>query len=139
MSFFQPSPMSPDMLATTPPTFDGLSNDSTQPEEPPRVYDIYSYANKSPNTRVIYIQTEVAADAAISQLKSKVLGFDLEWRPNFIKGYPENPVALVQLASEDTILLIHVSFMQGASSLAAIVSHLIPGNSIPGEAEGAPA
>lgn len=84
------------------------------------MYDIYSYVNKSPNTRLVYIQNKTTADVAISQLKSKVLGFDLEWRPNFIKGNPENPVALVQLASEDTILLIHVSFMQGTFSLVPI-------------------
>ena len=108
------------MLVTTPPTSDDLPNQPTQPDEPPRVYDIYSYADKSPNTRPIYIQNAATADVAISQLKSKVLGFDLEWRPNFVKGNPENPVALVQLASEDTILLIHVSFMQGTSSLTVV-------------------
>ena len=120
MPFFEPPPTSSDIFATAPLTSDGLSNDSTQPEEPLRVYDIYSYVNKSPNIRLIYIQNAATADVAISQLKTKVLGFDLEWRPNFIKGNPENPVALVQLASEDTILLIHVSFMQGTHSLAVV-------------------
>ncbi|TBU34885.1 ribonuclease H-like protein [Dichomitus squalens] len=111
MSAFQASSFSPDMVVTAASSSDSRSNDSAQPEEPPRVYDFYSYATKSPGTRLVYIQNPITADVAISQLNSKVLGFDLEWRPNFIKGNPENPVALVQLASEDTILLIHVSFM----------------------------
>lgn len=64
---------------------------------------------------MIYIQSAEAADAAISRLGAKVLGFDLEWKPNFIKGNPENPVALVQIASEDTILLIHVALMPSKS------------------------
>ncbi len=102
---------------SSPPTSvssEGMSSaetDITQPEEPPRVYDLYSYTIKSPNTQLRYIQTVEAADEAISRLNAKVLGFDLEWRPNFIRGNPENPVALVQLASEDTILLIHVALM----------------------------
>ena len=82
---------------------DTLSADSARPKEPPRVYDLYSWSAQSPNTRLVYIQNEETANIAVAQLKAKVLGFDLEWRPNFVKGYPENPVALVQLASEDTI------------------------------------
>ncbi|RPD58379.1 ribonuclease H-like protein [Lentinus tigrinus ALCF2SS1-6] len=114
MSVLLASTSSSDM--SSPPTSifsEGTSSvetDITQPEEP-RVYDLYSYTTKSPNTRMLYIQSAEAADAAISRLSTKVLGFDLEWRPNFIKGNPENPVALVQLASEDTIMLIHVALM----------------------------
>ncbi|KAF8078279.1 ribonuclease H-like domain-containing protein [Lyophyllum atratum] len=40
------------------------------------------------------------------------VGFDLEWKPTFTKNTPENPVALVQLANQDTILLIQISAMQ---------------------------
>ena len=93
---------------------DAQSNDAVQPpKEPPRVYDLYSWSAKSPSTRLVYIQNANTANVAISELKATVLGFDLEWRPNFIKGNPENPVALVQLASEDTILLIHLTYMSG--------------------------
>jgi len=38
-----------------------------------------------------------------------VIGFDLEWKPNFTKGHTENPVALIQLASADTIVLLHIA------------------------------
>ena len=119
MSIPQASPSFSDM--SSPPnstSSEGISSaetDITQPEEPPRVYDLYSYTTKSPSTRMIYIQSAEAADAAISRLGAKVLGFDLEWKPNFIKGNPENPVALVQIASEDTILLIHVALMPSKS------------------------
>ncbi|KAI8983422.1 ribonuclease H-like domain-containing protein [Trametes punicea] len=87
------------------------SNDQSPSQEPPRVYDVYSWSTKSPQTRLVYIQNVNTANKAISQLDTKVLGFDLEWKPNYIKGMPENPVALVQLASEHLILLIHVSYM----------------------------
>ena len=115
MSTFETSSRFSDMFPSATLSSNGPSNDSAQLEEPPRVYDLYSYAARSPGIRLVYIQNAATADVAVSQLNSKVLGFDLEWRPNFIKGNPENPVALVQLASEDTILLIHVSFMQGMS------------------------
>lgn len=75
------------------------------------MYDIYSWSNISPTTRLVYCQNADAANEAIAQLNSKVLGFDLEWKPNFIKGRPENPVALVQLASADLVLLIHIFHM----------------------------
>ncbi len=90
---------------------DEVLNDSAKPQEPPRVYDIYSYTNKSPGIPCTYIQNVDTANVALSTLNSKILGFDLEWRPNFVKGSPENPVALVQLASDETILLIHLTYM----------------------------
>ncbi|KAI0823109.1 ribonuclease H-like domain-containing protein, partial [Trametes gibbosa] len=82
------------------------------PKPPPRVYDTYSWSTKFPAARLVYLQNEETTNLAILQLSSKVLGFDLEWKPNFVKGRPENPVALVQLASEDLVLLIHVFHMR---------------------------
>lgn len=32
----------------------------------------------------------------------------MEWRPTFIKGQPPNRVALIQLASDKDIALVHV-------------------------------
>ena len=37
------------------------------------------------------------------------VGFDLEWKPNFVKNNPENPVALVQLATATDVYLFHLS------------------------------
>lgn len=57
-------------------------------------------------------------------LRGSVLGFDLEWRPTFKKGYPRNPVALVQLADENAMVLIQVSAMQGNLSQNHLVLYL---------------
>lgn len=37
-----------------------------------------------------------------------VLGFDLEWRPSFIKGQPQNPVALLQLSTDKFAYLFQI-------------------------------
>ncbi|KAF8499133.1 ribonuclease H-like protein [Russula emetica] len=37
---------------------------------------------------------------------------DFEWRPTFVSGRAENPIALVQVACDDEILLVQVSAMQ---------------------------
>jgi len=33
----------------------------------------------------------------------------MEWKPNFVAGHTENPVALIQLASTDAIVLLHIT------------------------------
>ncbi|KZV87217.1 hypothetical protein EXIGLDRAFT_723974 [Exidia glandulosa HHB12029] len=38
-------------------------------------------------------------------------GFDIEWRPNYAAGMPENRVALVQIASREVVLLAQVIAM----------------------------
>ncbi|KAJ2994348.1 hypothetical protein NUW54_g7565 [Trametes sanguinea] len=106
------------------------SSPEIQPQQPTRVYDIYSWKAKSPSTRLVYIQNAAAADQAISQLNSKILGFDLEWKPNFVKGRAENPVALVQLASEHLILLIHVSYMRKAAAFPEKLRELLADETI---------
>ncbi|KAJ8596470.1 ribonuclease H-like protein [Rhizopogon salebrosus TDB-379] len=71
----------------------------------------YSWRAQHPTCSLQYITDHRVADIALSQLAPGPLGFDLEWRPNFRKWEKENPVALVQLASYDTILLIQLSAM----------------------------
>jgi len=58
-----------------------------------------------------YITDVESANYFISQLKGRAIGFDAEWKPNWVKGAPENRVSLVQLADESAVLLIHVSAM----------------------------
>lgn len=82
------------------------------PKPPPRVYDIYSWRTKAPTTRLAYIRHHRTAEEEIAKFKPGLIGFDLEWRPIFVKGQRENPVSLVQLANEDTILLLQVTAMQ---------------------------
>ncbi|KAI0344108.1 ribonuclease H-like protein [Trametopsis cervina] len=69
----------------------------------------YSWQKHSPNARLVYIRDRDVMDKELAKLKPGPLGFDLEWKPNREKGVPNHPVALVQLASEDTVLLIHLT------------------------------
>ncbi|KAI0803017.1 ribonuclease H-like domain-containing protein [Irpex lacteus] len=87
-----------------------------KPKVPERVYDLYSWRNLSPTSRLVYLQDPQAVDTELANLKPGPLGFDLEWKPTYLKGAPENPVAVVQLASEDTILLIQFDSLRLAVS-----------------------
>lgn len=72
-----------------------------------------------PNQRVLWKVSSVPqavylhGDEAIAKelthwsLKEPI-GFDMEWDPTFSKGRPENPVALIQLASRTRIALIQL-------------------------------
>ncbi|KAK7468636.1 hypothetical protein VKT23_003141 [Stygiomarasmius scandens] len=62
----------------------------------------------------LYSTKAPLADAHLTVLNSynAHLGFDIEWRPNFVAGRPQNPVALVQLASDKHTFLVQVSGMR---------------------------
>ncbi|KAI8328448.1 ribonuclease H-like domain-containing protein, partial [Chlamydoabsidia padenii] len=45
----------------------------------------------------------------------KVFGLDMEWKPSFVKGRPQNPVGLIQICGVTRILLIQVAQMKGLS------------------------
>jgi hypothetical protein len=72
----------------------------------------YSWRNIHPQATLHYIRDAEQADIQVELLQGPV-GFDLEWKPNFRKGEPENPVSLVQLANNETILLLQISAMKG--------------------------
>ena len=75
---------------------------------------LYHFRDYNPIPKVSYIQTLQQATAVFGGLlPSGPLGFDLEWRPTYKKGAPENPVALIQLANEHSIMLFQVSCMRG--------------------------
>ncbi|KAH9487102.1 Werner syndrome ATP-dependent helicase [Psilocybe cubensis] len=96
------------------------------PTPPPAPTVRYSWSEYNPNISVLYIRTHQEANLQLSKLGShpQVLGFDLEWKPNFRKGAPENPVALVQLSNYDFIFLLQISSMQEfPSKLAAILAN----------------
>ncbi|KAJ3797831.1 ribonuclease H-like domain-containing protein, partial [Lentinula aff. detonsa] len=40
------------------------------------------------------------------------IGFDLEWKPNFRPGTPENPIAVIQIAYQTASYVIHVREMR---------------------------
>lgn len=77
----------------------------------------YSYKEYNPNAKVFYVRDHNVANKVLTSLHPPTgpLGFDLEWRPNFVKGGTDNPVALVQLANESTVMLFQVSAMKGNS------------------------
>ncbi|KAI9512325.1 ribonuclease H-like domain-containing protein [Russula earlei] len=80
----------------------------------PAPYDWRTFAPS--HVRLRYITSEDTANARIARMMTRpsplIVGLDFEWRPTFVAGTPENPIALVQLASEEEILLVHVSAMK---------------------------
>jgi hypothetical protein len=92
-----------------------MSSTSAPPAQVPeaQTFPPYSWKTLSPSARLLYIQTEKEANEAVSLLETDIVGFDLEWKPNYTKNQRENPVALVQIANNDYILLIQISKMRG--------------------------
>ena len=88
---------------------------SKQQQPPKKQYSLYSWRYSSPNSSIIYARDHEQTALAISMLRGEILGFDLEWQPTFVKGGTRNPVALVQLADANVMLLIQVSAMRGNS------------------------
>ena len=81
------------------------------------LYDWRAFA--APGAQLHYIRTEDGANERVARIASRqtpfAIGLDFEWRPTFVSGRAENPIALVQVACDDEILLMHVSAMQGKS------------------------
>jgi len=72
----------------------------------------YSYTVRHPERTIRYIQTYDEALAqeklSASALQGPFLGFDVEWRPNFVRGARPSRVALIQLASQHEVLLFQI-------------------------------
>ncbi|KAI0028297.1 ribonuclease H-like domain-containing protein, partial [Vararia minispora EC-137] len=87
-----------------------------QVARPPYNGPPYDWREMSPGCQVLHLNTCEAAKKALDALMSPsmppVVGFDIEWRPSFIPKQPENPVALVQISTYDTILLLQLSSIQ---------------------------
>lgn len=72
--------------------------------------------------RIIVVQTEVEANKAVRYLMSQpLLGFDTETRPTFRPG-PMNPVALLQVATDDTCFLFRLCKMGMPDSVVRLLS-----------------
>ncbi|PPQ63518.1 hypothetical protein CVT24_004746 [Panaeolus cyanescens] len=80
----------------------------------PAPTEAYSWSRYNPQATIHYLTDHNRANSVLSAsvFDGAVLGFDLEWRPNYIKGKPENPVALIQLASDSAIFLLQISGMR---------------------------
>jgi hypothetical protein len=76
-----------------------------------------------PNRDKVYTRDTQQANYQCSILHRAPVGFDLEWKPSFHRGRYENPVALVQLANKDSILLLQVSAMSGELFWYIHISH----------------
>ncbi|KAH9005962.1 hypothetical protein EDB86DRAFT_3071028 [Lactarius hatsudake] len=76
---------------------------------------LYDWRAFTANAQLHYIRTEDTANEWIARIASRpsplAIGLDLEWRPTFTSGRRENPIALVQLACDDEVLLVQVSAM----------------------------
>jgi len=84
---------------------------SAKPPPAPPPTKRYSWQENNAKTRQVYLTDADQADAELSTFKGPC-GIDIEWKPTFLKGQPENPVALLQLANSDTILLLHLCYMR---------------------------
>ncbi|KIY67573.1 ribonuclease H-like protein [Cylindrobasidium torrendii FP15055 ss-10] len=90
-------------------TSDALAEDKP-PALPP-----YNWAGQNSAATLFYVTSLPEADALLAKhlsFTSGVVGFDLEWPPTFRKGQPENPVSLVQIASQDAVFLFQISKMR---------------------------
>ena len=66
------------------------------------------------NVRPVSLRIRVAKTAddvnawLLEHRGQKTLGLDIEWKPTFTKGKPQNRASLLQLASDDDVLLVQL-------------------------------
>ena len=83
------------------------------PQEPPkRPTKHYSWRAFEPQPSFEYVTDCERADELLTALQPCAFGFDVEWKPVFLRGQPENKVALIQLANNEVVYLLQVSAMQ---------------------------
>ena len=95
---------------------------------PPCGLPCYSYLERTPNAQLYYIWETHEANIVLERSslcsqnisgKNRVyMGFDMEWAPVHQKGVPQNPVALIQLATEYEIFLLQIYRMEGKNSMS---------------------
>jgi len=104
-----------DLLLQTHETLAGARRDMSLPRNPDTLLS-YDWKTFAPGAQLHYIRSEDVANQRIARIASRpgpfTIGLDFEWRPTFVARRPENPIALVQVACDDAILLVHVSAMQ---------------------------
>jgi len=83
----------------------------------------YSWRSSQPPINFEYVTDCDRANELLAVLEPCTLGFDVEWKPAFLKGQPENKVALIQLANNEVIYLLQVSAMQSKSQLLSTRPH----------------
>ncbi|CAE6432427.1 unnamed protein product [Rhizoctonia solani] len=93
------------------PSFRGIANSSSAESSSPALPLFLWRDHAIPGTKVKYLRTEKEVNVALESVKGP-LGFDVEWRPSFVRGMPEAPIALLQLARPDQIFLIQLTAMR---------------------------
>ena len=73
--------------------------------------------------RVEVIRDAASAERAVAALlREKVVGFDTETRPNFVRGAPRNRAAVVQCASAECAYLFQLTHLRDLSPLVPLLS-----------------
>jgi hypothetical protein len=76
----------------------------------------YDWKTFAPGAQLHYIRSEDVANQRLARITSRpgpfTIGLDFEWRPTFVARRPENPIALIQVACDDEILVVQVSAME---------------------------
>ena len=102
------------VISDAPPQPDEKPAPAQEPKRPePKIP--YSWRTFRPPISFEYVTDCDRADELLAVLEPCALGFDVEWKPVFLKGQPENKVAIIQLANNEVIYLLQVSAMQSKS------------------------
>ena len=73
--------------------------------------------------RIVVVIGEAEAEKAVDYLLSQpLLGFDTETRPSFQRGKGLNPVALLQVSTEDTCFLFRLNRLGLSDSIVRLLS-----------------
>ncbi|KNC98194.1 uncharacterized protein SPPG_06596 [Spizellomyces punctatus DAOM BR117] len=66
------------------------------------------YRSDKVNYEVVYARSTRAINEAVNKCRGDVIGFDMEWKPTFVRGEAQRPTALIQLCNERYIGLLHI-------------------------------
>ncbi|KAL1709103.1 hypothetical protein EV121DRAFT_195731 [Schizophyllum commune] len=88
------------------------ANPDYDPGPPPPKLEPYLWSKFSPNAQLKYCKTVEEADAAVAAITSRAVGFDIVLRrPKKDDELPDKHVAMVLLADEHWVILIHLERM----------------------------
>jgi hypothetical protein len=97
-------------------------------ENPCRYYKVTDHAKLEfhTNARPVCMRIKVAktpeeVDIWLKQQRPSVLGFDIEWKPFFSKTGKQNKASLLQLSSNDDVLLIQLFQVSVSNGLREVL------------------
>ena len=103
---------------------------STNNEKISKIKIELDYINIPTSTKIIVVTTAVECDDCCNKILSLVsnkddflvLSLDIEWKVEFLRGVTPRPVALLQLASKNLILLFHIKHCTMTSLLMNVLA-----------------